>query len=130
VDRSEIVRTGFELFNRKDFEGVLEFFDPEVEISDLLHEGVVMKGREFVRQQWLERFDEAQVASLVGDVIEVGDTVIVAVCFQAYTKYGGAFGAPIIVASRFTFRVDRIIRMESRVLDEIPDDVRALFHVD
>jgi ketosteroid isomerase-like protein len=128
VDRSEAVRTAFELFNRKDFEGVLEFFDPDVEISDLLHEGALIKGRDVVRQQWTERFDQAQVATLVGDLIEVGDTVFAAVCMQAYTKDGAAFVPQIVVASRFTFRGDRIVRMESRVLDEIPDDVRALFH--
>jgi ketosteroid isomerase-like protein len=128
MDRSETVRTAFELFNRKDFAGVLEFFDPEVEISDLLHEGALIKGRDVVLQQWTERFDQAQVATLVGDLIEVGDTVFAAVCMQAYTKDGAAFGPQIVVASRFTFKGDRIVRMESRVLDEIPDDVRALFH--
>jgi ketosteroid isomerase-like protein len=128
MDRSESVRTAFELFNRKDFAGVLEFFDPEVEISDLLHEGELIKGRDVVLQQWTERFDQAQVATLVGDVIEVGDTVFAAVCLQAYTEYGTAFGPQIVVASRFTFQGDRIVRMQSRVLDEIPDDVRALFH--
>jgi hypothetical protein len=67
------------------------------------------------------------VATLVGDLIEVGDTVFAAVCLQAYMKDGAAFGPQIVVASRFTFKGDRIVRMESRVLDEIPDDVRALF---
>jgi hypothetical protein len=130
MDRIGIVREAFERFNDRDFEGALRAFDADVQVSDLLRTDEVMQGHDAVLQQWKSRFDEAHAEALVADVVEVGDTVHAAVCFQVYDQLGAAFGSPFMVASRFTFAEDRIVRLEQRAFNEVPDDVKSLFHLD
>jgi hypothetical protein len=107
----------------------LTLFDPDAEAADLLRTGEVMRGREAILRAWTARFDEAHAEAIVADVIEIDDTVLAAICFQTYTPEFAAVGAPFVVASRFTFREDRIVRLEHTPFNEIRDDVKALFHV-
>jgi hypothetical protein len=99
-------------------------------VSDLLRTDEVMQGHDAVLHHWKSRFDEAHAEALVADVVEVGDTVLAAVCFQVYDQLGAAFGPPFMVASRFTFDEDRIVRLVHTAFNEVPDDVKALFHLD
>jgi ketosteroid isomerase-like protein len=129
MNRVGIVRKAYERFNNQDYAGALELFARDVEVLDLLRRGEVMRGRRAVLREWTTRFDDAHAEALVAEATEVGDTVFAAVCFQVYDQSGEAFGAPFMVASRFIFDGDWIIRLEQSAFNDIPEDVKALFHV-
>jgi ketosteroid isomerase-like protein len=130
MDRERLVRRAFDRFSNKDFVGVVNLMDPDVRVSDLLRPGQEWYGRDAVLLQWIRRFDEARAEAFVADVLGVGDTALAAVCFQAYTADDTPFGAPFIVASRFTFDEDgRITRLRHTPFNDVRDDVKALFHV-
>ena len=125
----DIVRRAYEGFNRKDFDRVLEDFDPGVELWDTLRPGAVVKGREAVRQLWLDRFGRAAAHFVVDDLVEMEHVVLAAVHFQSYTERGASFGYEVNAVYRFTFEDDVIVRLEVRTLDRVPDSVRTLFGV-
>ena len=127
---AEVVRTAYERFNERDFEGVVALFDPDVEWTDVLREGVTICGAPAVLQLWTERFSGAGIRTLLGDVIEVGENVTAVVCYLAYAPNGTPVGAPLVVAHRFTFRDDLLARAEANVLDEVPAEIKELFEVD
>jgi hypothetical protein len=129
MDRERLVRQAFDRFNNKDFAGAVRFLDPDASVSDLLRLGKVMLGRDAVLLQWTRRFDEARAEAFVADVVGAGETAFAAVCLQAFTADDTVFGPAIIVASRFTFDEDRITGLRHTPFDEVPDDVKALFHV-
>jgi hypothetical protein len=128
MDRERIVPVGFDLFN-KDFAGAVKFLDPDARVSDLLRPRKVMLGRDAVLLQWIRRFDEARAEAFVADVVGAGETALAAVRFQAFAADNTAFGPSVIVASRFTFDEDRITTVHHRPFNEVPDDIKALFHV-
>lgn len=127
MDRKDIVRSAYERFNAKDFAGALEFFHPGAEHADLLRIGVIVKGKEAILQLWTERFAEAGVSAILGDMLEIGDSVVVAVCYQPYTPSGATAGSSMIVAHRFVLQGNRIARIEATVLEDLPENARALF---
>lgn len=126
---ADIVRCAFERFNEKDFEGVVAHFEPDVEWSDVLREGVTIHGRPALLQLWKDRFSDASARALLGDVLEVGDAVTAVVCYQTYGPVGTPSGDSVIVTHRFTFRHGKVVRGEANVLDEVPAEVKALFGV-
>jgi ketosteroid isomerase-like protein len=126
MNRGDIVRAAYQRFNHKDFEGVLELCDPEVEFRDLLSEDGTAYGFEALRQRWAERFSEASAHVTVGDVVEVGDTVIAAACYQAYDRHGVAVGPYVPVTDQFNFRGHRILRIEATQFSVVPDEVKSL----
>ena len=127
MDLADVIRTAYERFNEKDFEGVVALFDPDVEWSDILRDGVTVQGTEALLQLWRERFSDTGARALLGDVLEVGEAVTAVVCYQLYGSPGIAPADPVVVTHRFTFRGGRVVRGEANVLDGVPDEVKALF---
>jgi ketosteroid isomerase-like protein len=89
---ADLVRHGYEAWNRGDVEAVLEFLDPEIRWEGYTHipESGTLIGRDQVRS-WLERFLEAwEVLDIeVTDLTEKGDQVIALVRFHARGKGSG-----------------------------------------
>jgi len=85
----ELVRRGYEAWNRGDVEGVLAFLDPEIDWRGYSHvpESGTLAGRDQVRA-WLERFLEAweELEIEPTDLIEAGDRVVALVRFRALGK--------------------------------------------
>jgi hypothetical protein len=88
-----------------------------------------MLGHDAVLLQWIRQFDEGRAEANVADVVGVEESALAAVCFQAYTADTTALGPPFIVASRFTFEEDQITGLTHTPFNEVPEVVRALFHV-
>lgn len=89
---AELIRRGYEAWNRGDVEGVLTFLDPEIEWHGYTHlpESGALADREEVRA-WLERFLDAweQLDIDVTELIEAGDKVVALVRFRGRGKGSG-----------------------------------------
>jgi ketosteroid isomerase-like protein len=89
---TDLVRRGYEAWNRGDVEGVLTFLDPEIELHGYTHlpESGALAGRDEVRA-WLERFLDAweQLEIDVTELIEAGDQVVALVRFRGRGKGSG-----------------------------------------
>jgi SnoaL-like protein len=129
VNHVTIVRRAFEGFNQKDFDRVLDDFDPGVELSDTLRPGAIVRGRAAVRELWLARFSQATAHFVIDQLLEVDSAVLASVRFQPYTEQGASFGHEVSAMYRFTFDGDHVVRLEARTLDEVPESVRSLFGV-
>lgn len=125
MNRVDIVRAAYQRFKEKNFEGALDLCDPDIEFRDLIGKDGTAHGRNAVRQRWVERFSNAYFTITIGDVVEVADTVIAAVCCQVYDSTGMPVGPYVLVTDHFRFRGDRILRIESTLLDEVPDEVKG-----
>ena len=126
MNRSDIVRSAYQRLNDKDFDGALDLCDPAVEFRDLLNKGDRAYGREAVRQRLADRLSDINVHVTVGDVVELGDTVIAAACCRVYDSAGHPVGPYVLVTDHFTFHGDRIIRVDTTEFEEMPDEVRGL----
>src|SRR5579884_2852362 len=115
--RLKVVRAAYERFNARDFEGVLELFDPDVELHDLLLDGVVVRGRETILRQWQSRFAAGSARVMIGSLLEMHDHVLAIVSFQAYDAKGIPIGSPTIIAHRFVFESDRVVQLARSLLD-------------
>jgi ketosteroid isomerase-like protein len=91
-DNSELVRRGYEAWNRGDVDGVMSFLDPEVEWRGYTHipESGTLQGRDDVKV-WLERFLDAweQLDIDVTELIDSGDQVVALVRFRGSGKGSG-----------------------------------------
>jgi ketosteroid isomerase-like protein len=123
--RGEIVRTAYQRFNDNDFDGALDLCDPDIEFRDLSKKDGRAYGREAVRQRLVERFSVATVHVTVGDVVELGDTVIAAACCQVYDSAGRPVGPYVVVTDQFSFRGNPILRIETTQFEKLPDQVKA-----
>jgi ketosteroid isomerase-like protein len=92
-ENAELVRRGYEAWNRGDVEGVLALLDPEIEWRGYTHipESGSLAGRDQV-QAWLERFLEAweELEIELTDLIDAGDRVVALVRFRALGRGSGA----------------------------------------
>lgn len=121
------MRSAYQHFNDQDFEGVLELLDADVEWPDAVNDSVLY-GRNAVRAYWERHFEVAVPTEILGEVVEIGDAIVAVAYRQVYERQGGGpFGPPAVVVHRFTFRGDRVARMEMTPLDETPDYVRERF---
>ena len=127
---ADVVRTANERFNDRDFEGVVALFHPDVEWADVLQEGVTIHGPSAILELWTERFSDAGIRMLLGDVFDVGEVVTAVACYLAYAPSGASVGEPLVVAHRFTFRDGLLARAEANVLDEVPSEIKELFDVE
>ena len=127
---ADVVRTANQRFNDRDFEGVVALFHPDVEWADVLQEGAKVYGSAAVLELWTERFSDAGIRMLLGDVFEVGASVTAVACYLAYAPNGVSVGEPLVVAHRFTFRDGLLARAEANVLDEVPREIKDLFEVE
>jgi ketosteroid isomerase-like protein len=120
---SELTRRGFQLWNERRFDGVLEFFHEDVvwdmrpfEIPDM----AVFKGHEGMRRfwtEWLQAFPDSTIE--VEEIEEQGDWTL-SVVLQLVT--GGASGTPV------PFRYGGVGRWRDGRLDYVenhPDLERA-----
>jgi len=126
MNRIDVVRTAYQRFNEQDFEGALDLCDADIEFRDLLTRDGRAYGREAVRQRFAERFSAATVHVTVADVLEVGSTVIAVACCQVYDPEGEPVGPQVIVTDNFSFRGDRIARVETTQFEEVPEEVRKV----
>src|SRR4029453_13179110 len=89
----ELVRKGYEAFNRQDFEAWLDFLDPQVEFREMVltPDAATYHGRDAVRT-WLTSGQDAfaEVKFRIERTIDGGDAVVAAVRVQGR---GGARGA-------------------------------------
>jgi len=127
TDRSQTVRTVYERLNSKDFAGVADLLDPNVAHEDLLQPGVIHVGRLSVLELWYNRFTEASVRALLTKTVEAGNAIVAVVSYQAYDPDGSPQGAPMIVVHRFFFAEGLIARIESTIIEDVDDSVRALY---
>jgi uncharacterized protein len=112
----EVVRWGYEAWNRRDFDRLLELADPEIEWS---FAGVrppgadaVYHGHEGVRRFW-DTFIEPweQITVEIEELRDSGDIVAAIVRFRAVGRDGLRVDAPF--AHVFTFRGSRVVRFEA-----------------
>jgi ketosteroid isomerase-like protein len=101
----ELVRRGYEAFNRQDFEAWLDFLDPQVEFQEMVltPDAATYHGREAVRA-WLQKGGEAftGVEFLIERTIDGGDAVVAAVVVRGRGVGSGAeFSTRIAHASRW-----------------------------
>jgi ketosteroid isomerase-like protein len=89
---AELIRTGYQAWNRRDIAAVVQILDPEIEWQGYTHipESGVLEGREQVRT-WLERFLEAweELEIQVTDLIDSGEQTIALVRFRALGRESG-----------------------------------------
>jgi len=126
VTRSEIVRRAYQRFNDKDFEGVLELCDSDIEFRDLLADDGRAYGREAVNRRLMDRFSSATVQVTVADVVEMGYKVIAVVRCQVYDSAGNPVGPTIVATDHFSFRGERISRVETTRFNDLPDEIRTV----
>jgi uncharacterized protein len=112
----EIVRRGYEAWNRRDFNQILDLVDPEIEwtFAQGLRPGVdaVYHGHEGVRRFWetfIEPWEEITVE--VEELRDSGDRVLAFVRFRAVARDGLTLDAPYVHV--LTFRESRILRFEA-----------------
>jgi ketosteroid isomerase-like protein len=88
----DLIRRGYEAWNRRDVDAVIEFLNPEIRWEGYTHipESGTLIGRDQVRS-WLERFLEAweELDIEVTETIDKGDQVIALVRFRALGKESG-----------------------------------------
>ena len=115
-EQVELVRRGYELFNRGDIEAALEMLHPEIEWHTYIVPGpggATYHGHDGVRELW------AEAQRIFGDfrnvpeqMFEAGDRVVV---FVRVEGVGTKSGAPVEarIAHLQTIRDGKLIRVES-----------------
>ena len=114
-ENAELIRRGYEAWNRGDVEGVLEFLHPEIEWRGYTHipESGTLAGRDQVRA-WLERFLEAweELDIELTDLIEGGDRIVALVRFRALGKGSGVRVEGGVDGHVWTVRDGRAVAVE------------------
>ena len=112
----EIVRRVYESLERRDWDGMADLFDPEVEQHGTVggvEEGNVARGFREVRQLWQKEDDEIWDEHRLEpqELIDAGDQVVV---FQREYQRGKSSGIELVVetASIFDLRGGRIVRLQ------------------
>ena len=112
----EIVRQLYESFKRRDWDGLADLFDPDVEQHGTVggvEEGTVVRGLLQIRQHWQkedeEIWDEHRLEPQ--EFIDAGDQVLV---FQREYQRGKSSGVELVVdtASILELQAGRIVRMQ------------------
>ena len=120
--RIDLIREGYKYVHEEDGDKLLEIFDDEIEFTDPITQ-TVMRGKEEVAQLW--RRSLGAVHSIVpGEVVEIGDVVLVVAHHDFYDRELTRLGEGVSEMHRFSFRGDRIVKLEVTTFDEIPADVR------
>jgi ketosteroid isomerase-like protein len=88
----DLIRTGYEAWNRGDVEGVVSLLHPEIDWRGYTHipESGALAGRAEVRA-WLERFLDAweELEIELTDVFDSGDRVVALVRFRGIGRGSG-----------------------------------------
>lgn len=122
-NRVEVVRAAYDCFNREDVTRVLDLCDESIELPDVIH-GTVLRGKPAVEQYWRQQFEVVDHSVVPGEIVEMGDAIVVVAYHQMYEPDGGPLGGGVTAVHRFTFRDHRIAKMEFTGVDEIPQSVR------
>ena len=120
-----LIRSGYQHLKEDDIPTLLALFDDDVEVLDPFYDTAV-RGKEEVFKLWQKR-EAAGHSVIVGDIIEIGSTVIAAVHHDFYDRAHGRLGPGVAEVHRFTFSGDRVSRVEITTLDDLPEEVRQLF---
>ncbi len=114
----EILRRGYAAWNEREFDQVLELFDPEIEWTfaggaQFPGTDATYHGHEGVRRFW-ETFIEpwAQIHVAVEEIRGSGDRAVALVRFQA-TGRGSGVELDVPFVHLFTFRGSKVIRFEA-----------------
>lgn len=124
--RVACVRDAYAKFNDGDIDGVMNYFDSDIEYPDPMHDTTVIGSNE-VRLHLERQFQDAVRTALPLEVTEIGDAVFVVAFHRAYERRGTPVGPGITAVQRLTFRGDRIARVEFTARDEIPQESRERF---
>ncbi len=122
--RVAVVRSSLTCLKEDDLPSLLDLFDEDLELIDPLYNAVV-KGKREVAELWEKRQTVAH-SLVLGDIIEVGDAVVVAVHHDFYDRDGGRVSAGVPEVHRLTFREDRIAKVQITALADIPEEVQQL----
>jgi len=95
-------------------------------MADVVNGGV-LHGIGGVREYFERIFAITNVQVTVGDVIEIGDTVVATTYQQFYDLDGKVLGEPRMVVNRFSFSGDLVSRMVLTSQEDIPQEVRRRF---
>lgn len=118
------VRSGYQYLKDGDIPRLLDLFHDDVELVDPFY-NTVLRGRQELVELWQSR-QVVDHSLVIGDIIEMGDAVIVVVHHDFYQRDQGRIGAGVDEVHRFTFRDDRVAGLDITTLDAIPEDLRRL----
>jgi taurine dehydrogenase small subunit len=122
----EIVRRYTDAFNRRDLDGILQFYDPEAEVDWSRSSGVeagIYRGHRAVRDFWTRFLETWEgVEASVDEFIDCGESVVV----PSRTHFRGRDGIEVKAYGVFvvTLRDGRIV--EWRLFRERAEALRAL----
>jgi ketosteroid isomerase-like protein len=122
TSRVELIREGYRSFNEEDLPRLLDLLTDDAEVADPLHDTFV-RGREAITQLW-ERTQSTAHSVLLGAVMEIGDSVIAVVHHDFYDRETGLLGPGLEEVHRFTFRGDRVVKLEVSTFGELSREVR------
>jgi ketosteroid isomerase-like protein len=111
----EIVRQGYEAFNRRDLDAVLAGMHPDVEwhVPDILPEPDTYHGPEGVRrfwEGWMESFDDFTVE--VTELVDCGERVVAMTRVGGRVRGSGSTLHTPTYAQVWTFRDGQVVRVE------------------
>jgi len=120
--RIDLIREGYRYFHEENGDKLLELFDDEIEMTDPITQTVI-RGKEAVAQFWLRSLGAVH-SVVLGEIVESGDVVLVSAHHDFYDRELVRLGEGVSEIHRFTFRGDRIAKLEVTTFDEIPAEVR------
>lgn len=124
--RVAALRAAYESFNRQDLTDVLALLTDDVLWPDVVNDTTLV-GKEAVRAYFERVFAVAGMRVTVGELITMGDAVLVTT-YQRFSELDGKpLGSPRTVVNRFTFRGELVSRMDVTSADDIPDEVRRRY---
>ena len=111
----ELVRRGFEAFNRRDWDGALALMADSVTWSPVIAaaETSLLRGKEAIRASWISQVDAVNVFVEPLELIPAGDIAVVAIA--KFTGRGRGSGAPFEETRALTvyFEEGKFVRVES-----------------
>ncbi len=122
--RIAVVRAAYDCFNRRDIAGVLNLCHPDIELPDVLANSTLY-GKVAIEQNWHQQLELVEHSVFPAEFVDMGDTIVVVARHEMYDRDGSPLGPGVMAVHRFTFRDDRIARMEYSGLDDVPEPVRA-----
>jgi ketosteroid isomerase-like protein len=115
-DKLELVRTGYEAFNRGDIEGSLDILHPEIEWNTYIVPGPgggTYHGHDGVRELWADaRRIFGEFRNVPEDLFDAGDRVVAFVRVEGVGRESGV-AVTARIAHLYTFKDDLVIRVES-----------------
>lgn len=121
--RIGLIRDGYRAFNEEDLPSLLDLLADDAEVADAVS-GEFVRGRDAVAQLW-HRTQSVAHSVTPGAIMEFGDQVVAVVHHDFYERKRGLLGG-VDEVHRFTFRGDRVVKLEVSTFGELSQDVRDL----